>query len=133
MYTGRILTHEGQKCMFYKTECQLALDDFMPSPPKEPSKPVVLKGRDSRSKDRALKVGKLGLEARPPELAVDGFILVPRLVEEASAEKAWFGQGHEDFQYTGQEILREATQVEVLGRVGHRFSAFCLSSLDPAS
>ncbi|KAF2350166.1 hypothetical protein FHG87_019076 [Trinorchestia longiramus] len=49
---------------------------------------VVLKGRDSRCKDRALKVGKLGLEARPPEFAADGLILVLRLVEEASAEKA---------------------------------------------
>ncbi|KAF2357382.1 putative 5-3 exonuclease [Trinorchestia longiramus] len=92
---------------------------------------VVLNGRDSRSKDRALKIGKLCLEARPPELAVDELILVLRLVEEASAEKAWFGQGHEDFQYTGQEILREARQVEVLGRVGRKCSAFCLSSLDP--
>ncbi|KAF2356631.1 Histone H2A/H2B/H3 [Trinorchestia longiramus] len=71
-----------------------------------------LKGRDSYSKDRALKVGKFGLEARPPELAVDGLILVLGLVEEASAEKVWFGQGHEDFQYTGYEILREARQVE---------------------
>ena len=55
----------------------------------------MLKGHDSHSKDIALKVGNLGLAAHQPEIAMDEIILVLRLDEEASAEKAWFGQRHE--------------------------------------
>ena len=41
---------------------------------------VVLKGGDKRSKDKVLRVGKLSLEARPPDLDIDGLIIVLRLV-----------------------------------------------------